>query len=66
MRRLISGELTIYSVVRTSPEPLQKLLLDKGADVNAKGGYYGNALQAASGNGHEQVGWLVGIHFTSS
>jgi hypothetical protein len=22
MRRLISGELTIYSVVRTSPEPL--------------------------------------------
>jgi hypothetical protein len=23
MRRLISGELTIYSVVRTSPEPLQ-------------------------------------------
>jgi hypothetical protein len=26
MRRLISGELTIYSVVRTSPEPLQDLL----------------------------------------
>jgi ankyrin repeat protein len=24
-----------------------KLLLDAGADINAKGGYYGNALQAA-------------------
>jgi hypothetical protein len=24
------------------------LLLEKGADVNAQGGYYGNALQAAS------------------
>jgi hypothetical protein len=24
MRRLISGELTDYSVVRTSPEPLHK------------------------------------------
>jgi ankyrin repeat protein len=32
-----------------------KLLLDKGADVNAKGGYYGNALHAASVSGHEQV-----------
>jgi ankyrin repeat protein len=33
-----------------------KLLLDKGADVSAQGGYYGNALQAASSDGHEQVG----------
>jgi ankyrin repeat protein len=32
-----------------------KLLLDKGADVNAQGGYYGNALQAASSDGHEAV-----------
>jgi hypothetical protein len=43
-----------------------KLLLDKGADVNAQGGDYGNALYAASDRGHEGVGWLVGIHFTSS
>jgi hypothetical protein len=27
MRRLISGELTNYSVVRTSPEPLQRKLV---------------------------------------
>jgi hypothetical protein len=30
-------------------------LLDWGADVNAQGGYYGNALQAASVRGHEAV-----------
>ncbi|KAF2623342.1 hypothetical protein BU25DRAFT_177537 [Macroventuria anomochaeta] len=32
-----------------------KMLLDKGADVNAQSGYYGNALHAASAGGHEQV-----------
>ena len=30
-------------------------LLEKGADVNAQGGEYGNALQAASCQGHDQV-----------
>ncbi|KAF2142278.1 uncharacterized protein K452DRAFT_250214 [Aplosporella prunicola CBS 121167] len=32
-----------------------KMLLDKGADVNAQGGTYGNALQAASSLGHEKI-----------
>jgi ankyrin repeat protein len=32
-----------------------QLLLDKGADVNAQGGYYGNALRAASSEGHRDV-----------
>jgi ankyrin repeat protein len=32
-----------------------QLLLDKGADVNAQGGIYGNALQAASARCHKQV-----------
>jgi Ankyrin repeats (3 copies) len=32
-----------------------RLLLEQGADVNAQGGYYGNALQAASAGGHDQV-----------
>ena len=31
------------------------ILLDAGADVNAQGGEYGNALQAASGRGDEKV-----------
>jgi len=30
-----------------------QMLLDNGADVNAQGGYYGNALQAASFEGSD-------------
>ena len=40
---------------RTAIEAVVRLLLEKGADVNAQGGYYGNALQAASARGHEAV-----------
>jgi ankyrin repeat protein len=32
-----------------------EMLLDKGADVNAQGGYFGNALCAASDQGYEAV-----------
>ena len=32
-----------------------QLLLEKGADVNAQGGEYGNALQEASWRCHEAV-----------
>lgn len=31
------------------------MLLDRGADVNAQGGHYGNALQAASEAGHARI-----------
>ena len=34
---------------------ITKWLLNEGLDVNAQGGYYGNALQAASLSGHEAV-----------
>ncbi|KAI2479376.1 fibronectin type 3 and ankyrin repeat domain protein 1 [Pyrenophora tritici-repentis] len=34
---------------------LERTLLDKGINVNAQGRGYGNALQAASAQGHEQV-----------
>jgi hypothetical protein len=38
------------------------MLLDKGAEINAQGGYFGNALQAASSRGHMKiVKLLVGI-----
>ncbi|KAK0701084.1 Pfs, NACHT and ankyrin domain protein, partial [Lasiosphaeria miniovina] len=30
-------------------------LLEKGADVNAQGGFYGNALQAAFSRGHDKI-----------
>src|SRR5438045_3354197 len=36
-----------------------KYLLSQGADVNAQGGFYGNALQAASAEGHEKVVGLL-------
>ncbi|KAK4228724.1 putative ankyrin repeat protein L63 [Podospora fimiseda] len=32
-----------------------RYLIEKGADVNAQGGYYGNALQAASSRGHQEI-----------
>ena len=31
------------------------MLIEQGVNVNAQGGYYGNALQAASLRGHEKV-----------
>jgi len=31
------------------------MLMDAGADVNAQGGHFGNALQAASWGGYEEV-----------
>jgi hypothetical protein len=31
------------------------MLLGRGADVNAQGGHYSNALQAASFGGHQEV-----------
>ncbi|KAH6853156.1 hypothetical protein B0I37DRAFT_301466, partial [Chaetomium sp. MPI-CAGE-AT-0009] len=36
-----------------------QLLLDKGADANAQGGLYGNALQAASCTGHGEIVQLL-------
>ena len=42
-----------------------QMLLDKGADVNAQGGFYGNALQAASYEGQEKVVRLLLSHNTA-
>ncbi|KAI0568064.1 Ank-4 multi-domain protein, partial [Pyrenophora tritici-repentis] len=36
-------------------EQVVKTLIDQGAEVNAQGGEYGNALQAALAGGYEQV-----------
>jgi ankyrin repeat protein len=32
-----------------------RLLFEAGADINAQGGWYGNALHAASYRGHDQT-----------
>ncbi|KAH9207858.1 hypothetical protein DL95DRAFT_312889, partial [Leptodontidium sp. 2 PMI_412] len=47
-----------YASLEGLYEPLM-LLLEKGADVNAQGGRYGNALQAASAQGHETIAVLL-------
>ena len=36
-----------------------QLLLDKGADINAQGGFFNNVLQAALYKGHEKVVQLL-------
>ena len=36
-------------------EVMVRLLLDRGADINAQGGYYGNALQAAASLENEVI-----------
>ena len=41
-------------VLYESQEEIARTLLQSGTDVNAQGGYHGNALQAASSGGHEE------------
>ncbi|KAF1999768.1 hypothetical protein P154DRAFT_523078 [Amniculicola lignicola CBS 123094] len=43
----------LYYVALLNLRDVVKVVLDKGADVNAQGGYFGNALQAASYRGYE-------------
>ena len=45
----------LYYMSQQGVSGVLKILLKKGADVNAEGRRYGNALIAASFNGHEQV-----------
>jgi Ankyrin repeats (many copies) len=46
--------ITLQAASKGSHEKVVQMLLDRGTDVNAQGGY-GNALQTASGQGHEKV-----------
>ena len=54
----------LYGTANTTPvheaasrghEGIVMLLLEKGTEVNAQGGHYGNALQAAASRGHEGI-----------
>jgi ankyrin repeat protein len=50
-----NGEGSLLYAVKHGHCEMAELLLDKGANVHAQGGHYGNALYAASCKGHEAV-----------
>ena len=43
------------SASRNGYEKVVQLLLEKGAEINAQGGQFGNALQAASYGRHDKI-----------
>ncbi|KAL5462753.1 hypothetical protein PMIN06_001446 [Paraphaeosphaeria minitans] len=45
----------LYYAALLSLNTITKMLLDQGAEINAQGGEFGNALQAASQAGHERI-----------
>ncbi|OCK92309.1 ankyrin, partial [Cenococcum geophilum 1.58] len=49
------GQTPLLLSAENGHSNMVKLLVDKGADVNAQGGERGNALQAALDRGHEQI-----------
>ncbi|KAF8344777.1 ankyrin repeat-containing domain protein [Amanita rubescens] len=49
----------LYAATQGGYNEIVKLLLDRGADVNAQGGIYGNALQAASERGRDEIAKLL-------
>jgi ankyrin repeat protein len=46
---------TLDETSERGQDKIVELLLRKGADVNTQGGYYGNALQAASAGGYDKT-----------
>ncbi|KAF2876225.1 heterokaryon incompatibility protein-domain-containing protein [Massariosphaeria phaeospora] len=54
-KSLDSIPMPLYYAALLGFSTVTRLLLDAGAEVNAQGGRYGNALQAASLRGYEQV-----------
>ena len=54
-KHLESVATPLYYAASLGLSTITRLLLNKDADVNAQGGYFGNALQAASYRGHKQV-----------
>ena len=50
-----NGLRPLYHATSRGDLSVVKLLLKEDADINAQGGFYGNALQAASVGGHEKI-----------
>jgi hypothetical protein len=53
------GRTPLYVAAEKRASVLTRMLLDKGADVNAQGGLYGNALQAALEKGDKEMATLL-------
>ncbi|KAF1837129.1 ankyrin repeat domain-containing protein [Decorospora gaudefroyi] len=53
------GRTPLYVTAEKGASAITRTLLDKGADVNAQGGRYGNALQAALAGGHKEIAMLL-------
>ncbi|KIX01605.1 uncharacterized protein Z518_09331 [Rhinocladiella mackenziei CBS 650.93] len=49
------GPIALIWASQFGHEKVMQMLLDRGAEINAQGGGYGNALQAASHGGHEKI-----------
>ncbi|EUC26785.1 hypothetical protein COCCADRAFT_61188, partial [Bipolaris zeicola 26-R-13] len=54
-RRDNEGQTPLCLAAKLGHQGMVKLLLDKGAEVNAQGGEYGNALQAAVAGNHTAI-----------
>ncbi|EMD88006.1 hypothetical protein COCC4DRAFT_51902 [Bipolaris maydis ATCC 48331] len=54
-RRDSEDQTPLYLAAQLGHQKTVKLLLDKGAEVNAQGGEYGNALQAAAARNHTAI-----------
>jgi ankyrin repeat domain-containing protein 50 len=50
-----SGQTALILGSQFGYEKVVQMLLDQGAEANAQGGHYGNALQAVSAGGREKV-----------
>jgi ankyrin repeat protein len=50
-----AGRTALYWASELGHDKILQMLVDRGADINAQGGYYGSALQAASAQGHDKI-----------
>ena len=59
------GELLKGLRAVSRPTRIVQRLLEEGADVNAQGGHYDNALQTASDRGHGQIFQRLKLYTTT-
>ncbi|KAK0371993.1 hypothetical protein CLIM01_10643 [Colletotrichum limetticola] len=55
----VEGDNALYAACERGDQEIVKLLLERGADVNARGGQYGHALYAASEEGYLEIAQLL-------